>query len=164
SAPPPRPRTPRRRSRRPPEADPFPRRGWEAVSAASHPRPAPLMTTTTPTAARPRRSRLGRMPWPTIIIFLLPALALYALFVLYPIVQSTRSSLCRWNGFGPLEDFIGLDNFRDVFRDGRFRDALTHNLIIVVLSLLLQLPGALALALLLNARIKGRAVMRTVFF
>jgi raffinose/stachyose/melibiose transport system permease protein len=104
------------------------------------------------------------MPWPTIIIFLLPALLLYGVFVLYPIAQSARYSLYRWNGFGPLEEFIGLDNFRDVFRDARFRDAFKHNLIIVVLSLIVQLPAALALAMLLNAKVKGRAVMRTVFF
>jgi raffinose/stachyose/melibiose transport system permease protein len=104
------------------------------------------------------------MPWPTIIVFLLPAIALYSVFVLYPIVQSARYSLYEWNGFGPLQDYIGLDNFRDVFRDARFRDALKHNMIIVVLSLIVQLPAALALAMLLNAKIKGRAIMRTVFF
>jgi len=104
------------------------------------------------------------MPWATVVLFLLPAILLYAVFVLYPIVQSARYSLYEWNGFGPLDDFIGLDNFRDVFGDARFRSALTHNVILIVLSLLLQLPAALALAMLLNARIKGRAVMRTVFF
>jgi raffinose/stachyose/melibiose transport system permease protein len=104
------------------------------------------------------------MPWPTIILFLLPALVLYAVFVLYPIVQSARYSLYEWNGFGPLQDYIGLDNFRAAFRDARFRDALKHNLIIVVLSLMVQLPVALALAMLLNAKIRGRAIMRTVFF
>ena len=104
------------------------------------------------------------MPWSTIIVFLLPALALYSLFVLYPIVQSARYSLYDWNGFGPLSDFVGLDNFRTVFRDTRFRQALTHNGLIVVLSLVVQLPAALLLAQLLNAKIKGRAVMRTVFF
>ena len=97
-------------------------------------------------------------------MFLLPALALYSLFVLYPIVQSARYSLYDWNGFGPLSDFVGLDNFRTVFRDTRFRQALTHNGLIVVLSLVVQLPAALLLAQLLNAKIKGRAVMRTVFF
>jgi raffinose/stachyose/melibiose transport system permease protein len=104
------------------------------------------------------------MPWATVVLFLLPAILLYAVFVLYPIVQSARYSLYDWNGFGPLDDFIGLENFRDVFGDARFRSALTHNVIIIVLSLLIQLPAALALAMLLNARIKGRAVMRTVFF
>jgi raffinose/stachyose/melibiose transport system permease protein len=118
------------------------------------------MTTRTPA----RRSRLGHMPATTILVFLLPALVLYAMFVLYPIVQSARYSTYGWNGFGPLENFVGLQNFRDVFADTRFRAALGHNLAIVGLSLLLQLPAALALAMLLNAKLKGRAVMRTVFF
>ena len=104
------------------------------------------------------------MPWATVVVFLLPALVLYSVFLLYPIVQSTRYSLYDWNGFGPLDEFVGLENFRDVFGDARFRSALTHNSIIVVLSLLIQLPAALALAMLLNAKIKGRAFMRTVFF
>ena len=104
------------------------------------------------------------MPWRTILLFLLPAIALYAVFLVYPIVQSGRYSLYKWNGFGPLEDFVGFDNFRDVFGDARFRAALKHNLIIVVLSLMLQLPAALGLAMLLNAKIRGRAFMRTMFF
>lgn len=119
------------------------------------------MTETLPPA---RRSRLGRMPWATVVVFLLPALVLYSVFLLYPIVQSARYSLYDWDGFGPLDEFVGLENFRDVFGDARFRAALTHNSIIVVLSLLIQLPAALALAMLLNAKIKGRAFMRTVFF
>jgi raffinose/stachyose/melibiose transport system permease protein len=104
------------------------------------------------------------MPWTTIIVFLLPALALYSLFVLYPIVQSVRYSMYDWNGFGPLADFVGFDNFRTVFSDERFRGALTHNGILVALSLVIQIPAAMMLAQLLNSRIKGRAVMRTVFF
>ncbi len=108
--------------------------------------------------------RLGRMPWPTIILFLLPALVLYGGFVLYPIVQSMRYSLFDWNGLEPLDNFVGLDNFRRAFGADLFRDALAHNAIILVVSLVLQLPFAMALAVLLNSKIKGRAVMRTVFF
>jgi raffinose/stachyose/melibiose transport system permease protein len=95
---------------------------------------------------------------------MLPAVALYGLFVLYPIVQSARYSLYDWNGLGPLDDFVGLDNFRRAFNDRFFREALRHNLIIIVLSLALQIPAALALAMLLNSRIKGRAALRMLFF
>ena len=110
------------------------------------------------------RPRLGRMPWWTIALFLLPALVLYALFVLFPIVQSVRYSLYDWNGLEALDQFIGLDNFRRALRDHLFLDALRHNVTIVVLSLVVQIPLALGLALLLNARIKGRALLRTAFF
>jgi raffinose/stachyose/melibiose transport system permease protein len=97
-------------------------------------------------------------------MFLAPAIVLYGLFVLYPIVQSARYSLYDWNGLGPLDDFVGLDNFRRAFNDRFFREALRHNLIIIVMSLALQIPAALALAMLLNSRIKGRATLRMLFF
>ena len=78
-------------------------------------------------------------------------------FVVYPIVQSTRYSLYDWNGLEPLTDFVGIDNFRRAFSDHLFRDALRHNGIIIGLSLLLQIPFALGLAMLLNVKLPGRA-------
>lgn len=113
-----------------------------------------------------RRAGRGpdRIPAVTLVGFLLPALLLYSLFVLYPIVQSLRYSVYEWNGLGPLEDFVGLDNFRRAFSDANFTAALKHNVFIVVLSLLVQLPTALGLAMLLNSRIKGRRLLRTLFF
>jgi len=99
-----------------------------------------------------------------IIAFLLPALVLYALFVLYPIFQSARYSLFDWNGLEPLTKFVGLDNFREAFRADQFQGAFKHNVILVVLSLVLQIPFALALAVLLDQKLRGRAVLRTMFF
>ena len=121
-------------------------------------------TSPSPSAPSRRTRPLGRAPVATIVLFLLPALALYAVFVVYPIVQSLRYSLYDWNGLEPLDDFIGLDNFRRAFSDEPFRDAVKHNVIIVVLSLLIQVPIALGLAMLLNSRIHGRAILRTLFF
>jgi raffinose/stachyose/melibiose transport system permease protein len=116
------------------------------------------------TLARPNTRRLVRLPWPMIVAFLTPALALYGLFVIYPIVQSTRYSLYDWNGLEALNKFVGLGNFRRAFSDPNFRDALKHNFILITLSVGLQIPFALGLAMLLNSRIKGRAVLRTLFF
>lgn len=99
-----------------------------------------------------------------IVAFLAPALMLYTLFVVYPIAQSTRYSLYDWNGLEPLNNFVGFDNFRRAFADTGFRSALKHNVIIVVLSVGFQIPFALALAMLLNSSIRGRAALRTLFF
>ena len=123
---------------------------------------AATVVESTPTARG--RARLGRLPWPMIVLFLLPALSLYALFVLYPIFQSARYSLYDWNGLEPLTDFVGLDNFRKAFDDPVFRGSMRHNGIIIGLSLLLQIPFALGLAVMLNQKLRGRAVMRTLFF
>jgi raffinose/stachyose/melibiose transport system permease protein len=112
-----------------------------------------------------RRSGVGRgISWRAVVLFLLPAVALYIAFVVYPIVQSTRYSLYDWNGLEPLTDFVGIDNFRRVFSDQLFRDALRHNGVIIVLSLLLQIPFALGLAMLLNVKLPGRGLLRTMFF
>jgi raffinose/stachyose/melibiose transport system permease protein len=98
------------------------------------------------------------------VLFLLPALALYAIFVVFPMVQAARYSLYDWNGLEPLTDFVGLANFQRALGDRVFQSAVTHNAIIVVLSLAIQLPYALALALILNRRFRGRAILRLVFF
>jgi raffinose/stachyose/melibiose transport system permease protein len=115
------------------------------------------------TSSRGRRPN-QRPPLHMIVAFLLPALTLYLVFVLYPIVQSLRYSLYKWNGLEPLTRYVGTANFFQAFRDPLFREAIRHNFVIIGLSLLLQLPFALSLAVLLNQRLRGRALLRTFFF
>jgi raffinose/stachyose/melibiose transport system permease protein len=105
-----------------------------------------------------RRQRLE------ILLFVTPALALMAVFVVYPVFSAARMSLYRWKGFGPMVDFIGLQNYGRVLGDDVFRDAVVHNFVIVFASILVQLPLGLALALLLNRRIRGRGLLRTIIF
>jgi raffinose/stachyose/melibiose transport system permease protein len=102
--------------------------------------------------------------WTTIVLLLAPATALYLLFVLLPVVQSAYFSLYRWNGLGPLDTFIGLDNFARAASDSVFLGALSHNLLIILLSIFVQLPLSLALALLVGRRLPGRTLFRTIFF
>jgi raffinose/stachyose/melibiose transport system permease protein len=96
--------------------------------------------------------------------FLLPALLLYGVFVLYPITQSIRYSGYDWNGLEPLTDWVGLENFRTAFADPLFIEALTHNAIIILLSLALQIPFAVALAVLISRKLRGRSLYRTMYF
>jgi raffinose/stachyose/melibiose transport system permease protein len=100
----------------------------------------------------------------TIVLFLLPAIALYVLFVLVPIVQGAYYSGFDWNGLAPLTDFVGLDNYREALADPVFLASVRHVFVILILSLCLQLPFALGLAMLLNQRIRGRAILRLLFF
>jgi raffinose/stachyose/melibiose transport system permease protein len=78
--------------------------------------------------------------------------------------EAARLSLFDWNGYGPVEDFVGLDNFRRALGDAKFLEAMRHNGVLVILSLAIQGPIAIGLALLLNRRFRGRAVLRTIFF
>lgn len=96
--------------------------------------------------------------------FLAPALLLFFFFVLIPIVVAFYTSFFRWGGFGFPDDFVGLENYRQLAGDEVFRGDLWRGFLLVVLSLAVQLPLALGTAVLLNQRMRGRAVYRAIFF
>jgi raffinose/stachyose/melibiose transport system permease protein len=99
-----------------------------------------------------------------IVVFVTPALALMGVFIAWPVVSAVRMSFYRWKGFGPMDDFVGLRNYTRVLGDEVFTDAVMHNFIIVILSVLIQLPLGLGIALLLNRRIRFRGLFRTIVF
>lgn len=102
-----------------------------------------------------------------IVPFLLPALLLYGVFVLYPYVQAFYLALTSWSGTSATKPFVGLDNFQDLLTDGRFLSALGNNgQFLIVLPL-----GTLTIALLFAALftqggrgIAGSSFYRVVFF
>ncbi|HET9345895.1 MAG TPA: sugar ABC transporter permease [Candidatus Limnocylindrales bacterium] len=113
----------------------------------------------------PARRRSGRSTkWLTIGLFVLPALALYAVFVMLPVVQAMQYSLYKWNGLTPLTEFVGLQNYVAAFGNKAFTTSIGNNLLILVLSLFVQIPFSLAMAVLLNRRFPGRMVLRLLFF
>ncbi|MBT2600976.1 MULTISPECIES: sugar ABC transporter permease [Oceanobacillus] len=107
--------------------------------------------------------QLTRKSKAAIIIGLLPAFLIYAVFAIYPILQSFYYSLMEWDGFTDMT-FIGLDNFRNLFEDPLFWNSVKNNLYVVFASVLGQVPIALFFALLLNRKIKGVKFFRTVGF
>ena len=108
-----------------------------------------------------KRRRSGRF---TAFLLLAPALVLYLLFVLLPIVQGAYYSLFKWNGLQPLTNFIGVDNYARAFNASAFIHALGNNALIIVLSLIIQIPFAIALASYLNGKFPGRTIFRVIFF
>ena len=99
-----------------------------------------------------------------IFLFLLPAIVLFLLFVIYPILQSIYYSLFNWKGFGPAVDFVGVENFKNILEDRVFMIALRNGFLIIALSLFAQLPLSLALAVLVGRDLPGRVIFRTIFF
>jgi raffinose/stachyose/melibiose transport system permease protein len=65
---------------------------------------------------------------------------------------------------GPATDFVGLDNFKQILTDRVFMKAVANGLLIVVLSLTIQLPLALMLAIMVGRDLPGRAFFRAIFF
>jgi len=114
-------------------------------------------------AARHRRAasdgRLGAL-----LLFLPPALLLFTLFVVMPIGEAAWYSGFNWNGFGKPTRWIGLDNYRFVFDTRGFGTAFRNNLLIIAVSLAIQLPLALTLALLLADKFRGSVALRMLFF
>lgn len=93
-----------------------------------------------------------------------PAIIIFLAFVIVPVIMAAYYGFFKWKGYGPPTDFVGFSNYLVIFKDQAFHEALTHNAIIVVLSLVIQGPAAIALALLLNQKMRGRSLVRVLIF
>ncbi|NLK10527.1 MAG: sugar ABC transporter permease [Staphylococcus equorum] len=101
----------------------------------------------------------------TIILFILPALLLFLLILVAPIFLSGYYSFFDWNGFGK-KIFIGLENYKELFTSNSigFIKALGNALLLALLSVGVQLPISLGLALLLGKRRKGERGFLSIYF
>lgn len=97
-------------------------------------------------------------------LFVLPAFLLYAVFMIYPLVQSIYLSFTDWNGVEATKNFVGLANYRRLFGDALLRVSLGHTLIWVVVGTIGPLAIGLLLAVLLWRRPRGFTLFRTAFF
>jgi ABC-type sugar transport system permease subunit len=97
-------------------------------------------------------------------LFILPGLAIYVLFVLWPILNTARYSLFDWTGFSePV--YIGFDNYRELWNDGDFWLALRHNAFFVIFFSILPIILALFLtSLMTRGRLRGMAIFRSGLF
>jgi len=93
-----------------------------------------------------------------------PALIVFLGFVIFPVVMAGYYGFFRWKGYGLPTDFVGLQNYVTILQDPTFHEALWHNTVIVVMSLVLQGPLALLLALLLNRPMRGQSLIRVLIF
>ncbi len=125
---------------------------WDGAAAAS---------------AQARRATHRRTRWHQrleITVLAGPATLVFVGFVIFPVFMAAYYGFFRWKGYGVPTDFVGLQNYRTILTDTLFLDALKHNLFIVVMSLILQGPAAIAFALLLNQNIRGRSAIRVLIF
>ncbi len=100
-----------------------------------------------------------------VTLFVVPGMIIFAFFLLWPISRSLSMSLYKWNGLGPMTDYQGLNNYTTLLNNGIFQASLTHSFIIMILSLGIQLPLALGLALMVGrGELRGRRFFRGVLF
>ncbi len=108
-------------------------------------------------------ARLWADRW--IYLFLLPTAILYSMYSLWPVGVSWWYSLLDWNGFGDSGTFIGLDNYREVFRDSFFWNAVGNTFLFAVVTVPIRLFLALAVAVMLNnPRLPFATLFRTALF
>ncbi|MDR1639264.1 MAG: sugar ABC transporter permease [Clostridiales bacterium] len=95
--------------------------------------------------------------------FILPNFIGFAVFILAPVLFSFYLSVNSWDGFRPME-FVGLDNFVQIFKDRVFKRAMVNTLQFSVFTIVFTLVASLALAMMLNQKLKGIAIFRSAIF
>lgn len=97
------------------------------------------------------------------LAFLVPALALFAVFVVYPIIYNVQASTLKWDGVNPGQ-LVGLGNYRELLHDPVFFITLKNSGWWILLTIVPQAAIGFALAYALNHRLRGRNIYRVVFF
>jgi raffinose/stachyose/melibiose transport system permease protein len=115
-------------------------------------------------AARPagRRRRIRRAESPA-LWFAAPAMAIYALIVIYPSLAGAAYAFTDWSGIGAAH-WVGLDNFEQLFTDDQSFGSLVNTIKLTAFVVIVQNSIGLVLALGVHTLIKSRNVLRTVFF
>ena len=97
-------------------------------------------------------------------IFLLPVMLIMCVFIFYPIVDSFRISTLNWNGISADTTFIGLDNWVKLIQDKSFWLAFKNNIIIMVCSIIIQIPIGLAEATFIEFVGKKSTICKIIWF
>jgi multiple sugar transport system permease protein len=119
---------------------------------------ASATTAGTPKKSWWRQNQRTIAPW----LFLAPGVAMFLLYVIYPIIGSLWLSLYDWDGLGA-KTWVGLGNYAELFDDENFYKSLQNNVIWLVLFLL-AVPAGLFIAIFLNQTVTGMRVYKSLFF
>ena len=97
-------------------------------------------------------------------LFLAPVAILMLVYVFYPIVDTFITSGYQWNGISSAKKFIGLGNWTKLLKDSNFWIAFKNNVIIMILSIVIQIPIGLALATFLDFGGKKLTIFKIIWF
>lgn len=100
----------------------------------------------------------------THFLFTFPALVLYLIFFIFPVLLGIYFSMTNWNGISRKYDFIGWENYGKVLHDDRFYQALLFTLKYSVLLLVFVISISMLVALLINSKIKFKSFFKVIYF
>lgn len=115
---------------------------------------------TSPRRRTPSRRHGGLIAW----TFALPALAVYGVFLVYPALSSLWFSLTDWDGLSATYKFVGAQNYVNLTKDPVVARAVLNNLIWTAVTIAVPVVAGLALAVLLNGKVRGKPVLRLLFY
>lgn len=100
-----------------------------------------------------------------IFLCLSPAILLFTVFMIIPIVNVFRISLYKWGGYSPRKEFVGLRNFKLLFADQKFFQSFQNTLLLIVVVTVITIMLALIFAAILSReKIKGQNIFRIIFY
>jgi raffinose/stachyose/melibiose transport system permease protein len=113
-----------------------------------------------PPTVRRKKKHGGLTPW----LFALPALIVYIVFLVYPAFSSLFFSLTDWDGLSPGYNIVGLENYRAMIHDPVVIRAAINNVIWTVVTIVFPVVLGLALAVTLNGKVRGKPILRMVYY
>lgn len=134
-------------------------------ATSEQPVPLPRQQRPAPGHPAPRRgaaARLRKVPWGWMSLFVAPNLAVFAVFMIAPIVMAVGLSFFQWDLMSPPR-FVGLDNFSRIPADPRAVNSIVKTAYLIVIGVIPTVLVSFLLAVLINARFPGIRVLRTVF-
>jgi multiple sugar transport system permease protein/raffinose/stachyose/melibiose transport system permease protein len=98
-----------------------------------------------------------------VALLALPLFVFLAL-VIWPLLSSFYYSFTNWNGFNSDYDYVGFENFKRIWTDRLFFNAIVNTSIWMAAAILLPTILGLSLALLLDAKVRGSKIFKTIFY
>ena len=99
------------------------------------------------------------------LAFLLPAILITVIFVIYPVFDTVGLSFRKWNGmFGAARQWVGFENYQKIFSDNLFWNAMLNSVYFMIGGFVILMPLSFGLAMLVTAKIKGTGFFRTCYF
>ncbi|MBH0055138.1 MULTISPECIES: carbohydrate ABC transporter permease [unclassified Salinibacterium] len=94
----------------------------------------------------------------------LPALVLFAVFMIYPLISGIGLAFTNWNGYSEARSFVGFDNFARLFSDPVFATAVRNTFIFGIGCTIIQQVFGLGLAIALDKPLRGRSTVRAIVY
>ncbi|WP_082031170.1 carbohydrate ABC transporter permease [Actinomyces polynesiensis] len=115
-------------------------------------------------SAAPPTNRTSRYKGMSVNLMYVPVLVLFAVFIVYPVINGVGIAMTNWDGYSPTRANVGLANFARLFDDANFTVALRNTFVYGFGSTIIQQIFGLLLAVLLDTAIRGRNIARAIIY